>query len=173
MAFEYPKHPNTGRKDPFRDENGQNPFSDEGPEAEISDNPYGVVNQDTGPVFQTGEFETQYPHRGGRVLALGVSGAALSALGAVGTIAAAFSPSGAGMVLPLVAGMLILGLPISWSAWMLGRHDLRAIRGGAMDKTGHKKTRFGHALGIAGTLIAIVPVVVAVVRFLNLLAQEL
>ena len=172
MSFEYPNHPNTGRKDPFQDEEGRNPFADEGPEAETSENPYGVTGQDAGPTFQAGEFETVFPHRGGRIFGLGILGAIMSSLGAAGTIACALSPSGGGSLLTLSAGMLILGLPCAWSAWMMGRHDLRAIRAGAMDDAGHKKTRRGYALGMAGTLIAIAPVVAAIVMFLKVIAEE-
>ena len=58
MPFEYPKHPNTGRRDPFRDEQGDNPFADDGPEAEVSENPYGVSVSQTGPTFRPDDFET-------------------------------------------------------------------------------------------------------------------
>ncbi len=173
MPFEYPKHPNTNRKDPFHDEEGRNLFADEGPESEVSDNPYGVSGQDGGRTFQTGEFETVFAHRGGRVFGLGIMGAIMSALGAAGTIACVLSPSGAGSLLSLSAGLLILGLPCAWSAWMMGRNDLRAIRAGAMDDSGQRKTRGGYALGMAGTLVAIAPVVVVVVLFLKMIGEEL
>lgn len=175
MSFEYPKHPNTGRKDPFHDEDGRNLFADDKdePEAEVSDNPYGVASSDAGPTYQETDFETVLPHRGGRVFGFGVSGAIMSTLGAAGTIACLFSPSSIGMLLTLTTGLLVLGLPCAWSAWMMGRHDLRAIRSGAMEDTGYRKTRRGYMMGLVGTLIALAPLVVAVLMFLKVVGEEL
>jgi hypothetical protein len=173
MSFEYPEHPNTGRTDPFRDEDGQNPFADDGPEADVSDDPYGVTGHDPGPTFVADHYETLLPHRGGRIFGLGIAGLIMSFFGTAGTIACVLSPVGAGSLLPLSAGLLLLGLPCAWTAWMTGRYDLRAMRVGAMDDAGQRKTRHGYAMGIAGTLIAIAPVVAAVVMFLRLLSEEL
>jgi high-affinity nickel permease len=72
------------------------------------------------------------------------------------TIASAFCPV-----------LVIATLTLGGTAWMLGRHDLRAIRSGAMDPTGMKMTRQGHRLGVVGTLIS-VGVIVAFVGSLAL-----
>jgi hypothetical protein len=47
------------------------------------------------------------------------------------------------------------------------------MRAGAMDDAGYRRTRHGHALGVLGTLVAIAPVVIAVVMFLKELSQAL
>ena len=172
MPFEYPKHPNTGRTDPFHDEQGRNLFADDGPQAETNENPYGVSGQDAALTYQAHEYETVFPHRGRRVFGLGITGAIMASLGATGTVAC-FLSLGGGSLLPLSAGLLILGLPLAWSAWIMGRHDLRAIRAGAMDETGRRKTRLGHVLGMAGTLIAIAPVIVAILLLLKVIGEEL
>jgi hypothetical protein len=172
MSFEYPEHPNTNRTDPFQDEEGQNPFGDEGSEVELSDNPYGVPAHDAGPSYQPAEFEAILPHRAGRVFRLGLAGAIMSTLGGLGATGCALSVSGSEILVFLSAGLLLLGLPSAWSAWMLGRHDLLAMRSGAMDGSGLKKTRRGHFLGMAGTLIGAAPILALVLWILKTIGEQ-
>ena len=179
MPFEYPKHPNTGRRDPFRDEQGDNPFADDGPEADVSEDPYAVSASETasalrtGPTYRPNNFETTLPHRGGRVFQLGRIGLALSVLGAVGVATCIAFPEASGLWVVLSAALLLFGLPCSFTAWIMGRNDLRAIRSGAMDDAGLVRTSRGHAFGVIGTLVAIAPVVMAIVMMIRSIAEEL
>ena len=173
MPFEYPEHPNTGRRDPFQDEQGDNAFADDGPEAEVSDNPYGVSSSPTGRTFRPDQFETTLPHRGGRVFALGNIGLVLSVLGAVGVTTCVTFPETSGMWLTFFASALLFGLPCAFAAWIMGRSDLRAIRSGAMDDAGLVRTRRGHLFGVIGTLVAVAPVVIAIAMLIRSIAEEL
>jgi hypothetical protein len=173
MPFEYPKHPNTGRSDPFLDEMGNNPFADDGPAAEVSDDPYAVGASHAGPTFQPDNFETTLPHRGGRVLAIGSVGLVLCVLGAAGIAACVAAPDIAGSWLTLSATSLLFGFSCAPTAWIMGRSDLRAIRSGAMDDAGFLQTRRGHAFGVIGTLIAVAPFVWAIVMLIQSIAEEL
>ncbi len=173
MPFEYPKHPNTGRRDPFRDEQGDNPFADDGPEAEVSENPYGVSVSPTGPTFRPDDFETTLPHRAGRVFVLGGIGLAMSVLGAAGVTTCVAIPEASGLWVTLSAALLLFGLPCAFTAWSMGRNDLRAIRSGAMDDAGLVRTSRGHLFGVMGTLVAIAPVVIAIVMIIRSIAAEL
>jgi hypothetical protein len=173
MPFEYPEHPNTGRNDPFRDEQGDNPFADDGPEAEVSEDPYAVTASEAEPTFHPDDFETTLPHRGGRVFTLGTTGLLLCALGAVGVAIFVAVPDLVGSWLTMSAALLLFGFACAPTAWIMGRSDLRAIRCGAMDDAGLARTRRGYVFGIIGTLIAVAPFVWAVVMMIQSIAEEL
>jgi hypothetical protein len=173
MPFEYPKHPNAGRRDPSRDERGINPFADDAQEDPASDNPYDAPQQAPGVTYQPADFESTYPHRGGRILILGRIGLVLSILGAAGVTTSYVLPESAWLWLVLATALLLLGLAHSATAWIMGRHDLPALRCGAMDQAGLAATRHGHRLGLLGTLIAIAPVIAALVMLVRSIADEL
>jgi hypothetical protein len=46
----------------------------------------------------------------------------------------------------------MLGLPMSWAAWLMGRHDLAAMEAGAMEQKGWRSTRIGWRTGVWATL---------------------
>ena len=93
---------------------------------------------------------------------LGVTGLSMSALGAMGALLLLLVPAAAASTwVYLCAGMLPLGLALSFSSWWLGSRDLRAIEAGAMEGSGRGKTRRGRSMGVIGSLIAVVPVVYA------------
>jgi hypothetical protein len=174
MPFEYPAHPNTNRKDPFQDELGRNPFGDEGPPGPASDDPYSVPAADSGPSYHPDEFETTLGHRSGVVLWLGGLGLAGSALGAAGVLIGLTAMQLAGsLLLWFTGGLLVLGVPASWAAWMMGWQDLRAMRAGAMDRAGLPKTQLGLTLGLMGTLLGAVPVVYVLVLIARRIGEEL
>lgn len=173
MPFEYPEHPNTGRKDPFRDEQGDNPFADDGPEAEVSEDPYAVSVSEAGRTFQLDDFATTLPDRGRRVFVLGITGLVLSVFGAAGVTTVVAVPDLAGSWLTASAAALLFGLSTAPTAWIMGRSDLRAIRAGAMDKAGLVRTTRGHRFGVIGTLVAIAPFVWAIVMMIRSIAEEL
>jgi hypothetical protein len=173
MGFKYPEHPNTNRKDPFRDKDGRNPYAEEQPAGQPSDNPYEASATDEGATYRV-ECETTLPHRGGLVYWLGTVGLASSALGAATTLACAAVPGAAGTsTIGLSAFLLPLGAIAAWSAWMMGRHDVRAMDAGAMEAGGRARTRKGRLRGMLGTLLAIAPIVYVLVQLLKTLAEEL
>ncbi len=171
MTFQYPAHPNTGRTDPFVGPDGKNPFADsdapDAPSPLASDDPYAVPAGEGGISYRP-IYEAVCPHRGRTVFWLGASGGVCAAAAAmfVGSLWAI--PSAATTIASAFCPVLVIAtLTLGGTAWMLGRHDLRAIRSGAMDPTGMKMTRQGHRLGVVGTLIS-VGVIVAFVGSLAL-----
>ncbi len=175
MTFEYPKHPNTDRKDPFRDEGGKNPFADEdSPDVEIPTSPYAASVEATGVTYRPENYETILPHRGRSVSWLGTVGLASSLLGGSGAVLSLVaSPDLAMTGVSICATMSPLGLALSWSAWLMGRHDLRAIDAGAMDDSGRTRTRWGHAMGTFGALIAIAPIGYLILLIARMIAEEI
>lgn len=180
MAFQYPDHPNTGRTDPFVGPDGKNPFADsdapsepapENPQAlpvadtahgasglrssPAPDNPYAWPEGDAAVSYRP-VYEVSLPHRGRTVFGLGAS-ASVSAGLAVASAGAMWAiPNFATNLLGAFCPVLIIAtLTLGGTGWMLGRHDLQAIRGGAMDPAGLKLTRRGHRLGVIGVSIAV------------------
>lgn len=156
MSFQYPAHPNTGRTDPFVGPDGKNPFAEsDAPSQPAPDNPYSVPAGEGGISYRP-SYEAVCPHRGRTVFWLGVSGCVCVAAAALSAGALWAIPSQAttlaGAFWPVLT---IAALTLGGTAWMLGRHDLHAIRAGAMDPAGRKMTRQGHRLGVVGTLISV------------------
>lgn len=158
--FKYPEHPLSNRGDPFRDEQGQNPFADEAPPASApSANPYAPTGAGDQPAYRP-EYEATLPHRGRIVFRLGLWGCLGTLLGAAGGMVVFLTDRSAGGIeLSLWAALLLGGACLAWPAWLMGRSDLAAMRAGAMDREGWRQTRRGHALGAAGTVIALAPLV--------------
>jgi hypothetical protein len=175
MPFEFPAHPNTDRKDPFHDEFGRNPFGDDGVPGAASDNPYGVPAESGGGLsYHPDDYQTTLGHRGRTVFGLGSLGLVCSALGTAGMVACLAAPQSASrLLLGLTAILVLLGVPAAWTAWMMGRQDLQAMRAGAMDPAGLPTTRRGHRLGLMGTLLSAVPIVFLVVQIARTIADEL
>jgi hypothetical protein len=65
-----------------------------------------------------------------------------------------------------------LGGAACWSVWLMARYDLAAMRAGAMHRDTHRPTRWAHRLGIAGTLLAVVPLIVLIVEFVRMILDE-
>ncbi len=86
-------------------------------------------------------------HRGGMILALGISGL-------VTLVVAAFC-------LPLG----IVATPLGIVAWVLGNGDLRDMTAGRMDREGEGLTQAGRVLGIITCSLALLMAVVFVVFF--------
>jgi hypothetical protein len=162
MPFEYPRHPNTHHTNPLRDERGTNPFADDEPDESPPENPYAASAQASGGSYRPREYVTTLASRGSLVFWLGAIGVSKSALGALGVLLLLLLPAAtASTWIYLCAGMLPLGLALSFSAWWLGSRDLRAIEAGAMEGSSRGKTRQGWTMGVIGSLIAVVPVVYA------------
>jgi len=171
MGFEYPAHPHTNHRNPLRDEAGVNPFADEQVAAPATDNPY-AASAEAGAGYQPVQYEQTLPHRGPSVFRFGLSGFVCSALGAGVLVGFLLVPDAVeGTWLSLAGCLLVAGVIASWIAWMRGRDDLRAIWSGAMDPAGSRATRFGHALGLAGTVIATVPLIAGLWRIVQAAAE--
>ncbi len=103
-----------------------------------SENPYASPQEASSPFGPTGLPQ----HRGTLVLTLGITGFVLT-------------PFLCLMCLPLT----FVGMGLTIPAWILGRNDLRAIDSGAMDPAGRGSTLAGMILGIIGTVLAGLPLV--------------
>ena len=156
MAFQYPDHPNTGRIDPFVGPDGQNPFADrDASSSSAPENPYAVPEGDAGVSYRP-VYEVSLPHRGRTVFWLGVSASACAALAVASAGALWAIPNSATNLLGAFCPVLIIAtLTLGGTGWMLGRHDLQALRGGAMDPAGLKLTRRGHRLAVVSASIAV------------------
>ena len=70
-------------------------------------------------------------------------------------------------VLILVLGILSLMIcgVIGIFAWMMGKSDLEKIRLGQMDKEGESLTKVGYILGIVGSILFMLQILLMVVYF--------
>jgi hypothetical protein len=91
------------------------------------------------------------PHRGGIVLALGVSAVSLAGLGALSLLTCCALP------------FLLASLPLGPLAWVMGHGDLKAMRAGTMDRSGEGQTRGGLICAIIATALAAIILVLYVV----------
>jgi len=174
MPFEYPKHPKTNHRNPLRDESGDNPFVDEGADEDAGENPYAASAEASGVSYRPEGYETTLVSRGRLVFWLGAIGLSGSAIGTTGTVLIFLASSAAaGTWVYFCAAMLPLGLAMSFSAWLLGSRDLRAIRAGAMEGSGSERTRRGRTMGMVGSLVAVAPVVYVFVQIVMMIAEEI
>jgi hypothetical protein len=173
MTFRYPQHPNSDRVDPFRDEDGRNPFADADPgDPSPTSNVYQASADGQPASYRPVEHVTSQRARGRPLLLLASLGFVATTLAACGIIAARFVSFDAfGGMLSAMAGPLLLGAAASWSAWMLAGYDLRAMRVGAMQREMEQKTRRAYWMGAVGSLLAIVPVVILITSFIRAVIQ--
>jgi hypothetical protein len=94
---------------------------------------------------------------------LGVTGAFLTAVSLliVGIVAASTRTWTAEMV--YACPTALLGIALSLPAWIMGHHDLAAIRAGALESSGRGRVQIGHRCGVAGTILGVVVLVLTVV----------
>jgi hypothetical protein len=157
MPFEYPKHPLSDRRNPFKDQDGRNPFADAAPVPPPSDNPYAASVDSSGVSYQPSQHQISYAHRGPLVYWFGLIGLVTSLAGAAGVATATVGAVGgtASTALPLSGGLALLGAVFCWSAWWMSGHDLRDMQAGAMRLEGQPQTRRGHRLAGIGLLITL------------------
>jgi hypothetical protein len=167
MTFQYPAHPNTGRTDPFIGPDGKNPFADRDATSQpTADSPYAVPAGEGGISYRP-SYEAVCPDRGRTVFWLGISGCVCVAAAAMSAGALWAIPNTATTVAGAFCPILIIAaLTLGGTAWMLGRHDLHAIRSGAMDPAGMKTTLRGHRLGVVGTVISVGVIAIFVAKLL-------
>ncbi len=66
----------------------------------------------------------------------------------------------AGTILTLaIIGLLVCG-PLCIAAWIMGDNDLREMDAGLMDESGRSSTSTGRSLGVIGTILWIIAVIV-------------
>ena len=174
MSFRYPDHPNTNRTDPFRDEQGRNPFAD--PEDATPDtgaNPYAATDRAGEGCYRPGGYERTVPYRAW-LLIPALSGCVMAILGAAGVVAAFITDAGGG--LQLHAAALLFGAAASVSAWLLARNDLAALRAGAMrtrEGTNPRVAmRWAYWTGVAGSVIALLPLILLVIWLVQAIRSQ-
>lgn len=96
-------------------------------------------------------------HRASVVFGLGLSSLIISV---VGCCANQFVPF-ALTVLAVVLGIL---------GWVFGRHDLRAMEAGIMDRSGYSTTKSGKTLAMVSVLLSIVVFALQILIVLGLIA---
>ncbi len=154
----FPKQPLSGRDQWFVGPDGKNPFADaQVPQPLAASSPAAGGNIFSPPQVQLSapadHYETTLPHRATYVWRLGVLG-----LGGV-----VFGTLALGLVLWLLLSELwslslivtSAAMVVCLMAWTMGRVDLRAIRAGAMDPSGLRRTAWGTWMGLAGFLLGL------------------
>lgn len=63
-----------------------------------------------------------------------------------------------------ILGLIICG-PLAIVAWILGSADLKEMDAGTMDPAGRSNTNVGKILGIVGTILMILGLLVAIIAF--------
>jgi hypothetical protein len=154
----FPGSPEIDDTSPFEDEHGQNPFSDHEPPPPAQDNPYGGPASSSSRSYQPDDFETIYPSRSWLVLLCGVTGVILVTIGVSVSVVALLTAAEWAEGLMYGVPFNLMGVFASAPAWVLGRHDRRAMKAGAMDSTGRRGTTVGYILGVLGTLAGAAPV---------------
>jgi hypothetical protein len=64
-----------------------------------------------------------------------------------------------------IVGWMICG-PVCIAAWVMGADDLKQMKSGRMDRSGETMTTFGMMIGMIGTILMVVGIVIAVPIFL-------
>ncbi len=167
--FKFPRQPLAQHDNPFQDESGKNPFSDESPVEALPDVPAAADNvyapaagPSTGPSPPV-HYEAMLPNRSRSVLFCGATGAVLAALGVLGVLLGLTGSGTLRSALFFCLPLHLFGLTAALPAWIRGAADLRAIKAGAMDASGRRNTRIGLVLGIGAAVAAVVPLTLFVV----------
>jgi hypothetical protein len=63
-----------------------------------------------------------------------------------------------------ILGIVVCG-PLAIAAWVMGSNDLTAIRAGRMDREGEGMTNAGYILGIIGTILFVLQLIVVCLWF--------
>lgn len=174
MPFQLPQHPNSGRKNPFVGEDGKNPFSDTAAKIPADESAVSSVAKSGGVTHRPDDFVTTMSHRGGRILVFGLLGG-LAAVTGFGSFLVAIFGNFAFVEQAFFAlsATSIFGLIASWSTWMAARHDLNAMRHGAMDSRGRTATRWGGLFAMIGTLAALGAMAFVAIQVAREIAAEL
>lgn len=149
----FPKNPLEGVEGRFSDEAGNNPYSDGGPPAEqLDDNPYSAPTDESEPVYQP-EYVEAFSHRAGQMLRMASIGIATSVLFNVALLLIML-----GMIqVPVQYGILLsfANLALTVPAMVMCRNDIIAMKAGAMDSSGLRRTRVSFYVSMLGALISL------------------
>lgn len=154
----FPKQPLAGRDQWFVGPDGKNPFADaQAPEPPAASSPASEGNIFSPPQARlsspAGHYEATLPHRATYVFRLGVAGLGGVVFGilVLGSILWFLLAELRNLSLIVTSAAMVVSL----MAWHMGRGDLRAIRAGAMDPSGLRRTVWGTRLGMVGFLLGL------------------
>lgn len=145
------------------DYKGPNPFADDvsDDEGEVTKESLYAANEGSGYVAE--EYEISVSDRGSTIIVIAACGTITTLLGILSTMT---STSIMCLPMPLFA----LGLTVP--SWLMGRHDLAAMRAGAMSSERRGLTWIGFIMGFVGTVMALGTLIVGLwqiaVTFLGL-----
>jgi len=151
----FPKQPLADRERAFVGPDGKNPFGEaqavpSAPSSAVSENIFSPARSLGSPADRQ-LYEPILPHRAGSVFWLGLLGMGGAALGIL-----VLGP----ILWLLMAGLRNLSLIVVTGAMLvcvvavyMGSVDLKAIRAGAMDPSGERRTILGQRFGILGLLM--------------------
>lgn len=147
----FPKNPNEGRENIFKDADGNNPFGDADAGDEQSTNP--PDDPLSSPAHHDQQsYQPEYAEvltdRRSLVFSLGLFGFILTSLACFVTW---FDSS----LICLSILFLICTLAANLTGWVLGRADLHAMRMGAMSSEGRSMTWYGTWMSILGIWLTI------------------
>jgi hypothetical protein len=148
---------------------GPNPFADNAgppiPFPPSSDPLAGPAVAEVQP-FQPVDIELTQSDRSYRVLLFGVLGSAFVAMSLLIATVVMATTGRLAEELVYCWPTDLLGLSLCIPAWVMARSDLQAIRAGAMDQAGWRRTRIAYWCGFLGSILATLPflaVIVAIV----------
>lgn len=128
-----------------------------------STNPLETSTVDEVQPFKPAEYVVSLPGRSQRILFCGVAGALFVGASLLILVMVLATSPWLSVEMVYTWPTDLLGLALCLPALMMGRSDLRAIRAGAMDAAGIRRTRIGFWCGFLGTLFGAVPFLLAVI----------
>lgn len=96
-------------------------------------------------------------HRASMVFGLGLSSLIINVVGCC-----------ANQVIPFV--LTVLAVVLGILGWVFGRHDLRAMEAGIMDRSGYSTTKSGKTLAMVSVLLSILVFTLQILIVLGLIA---
>ena len=139
-------------------DSGPNPFSDESTAAvPHSDNPLAPSVTDEVQPFRAVEYEQTLSDRSGRVLVLGITGCCVVGVSMLIAIIVMLNTAIWATELVYCLPTDLVGMALCIPAWIMAKADLRAMKAGAMDDAGLRRTQIGYWCGMLGTIWGALP----------------
>ena len=147
--FQFPRNPGTQGPHGFLGPDGTNPFAEQSPPVSASGDVF-ATPVEAGRQSYRPQYERTLPARGTLVFVVGVLGCCIVLVGTLLFLAQVLGQLafGFGLSIPFY----LLGVVPSLAAWIMGRHDLQAMRVGAMNVDDKSFTVWGDRCGIVGTV---------------------
>jgi hypothetical protein len=123
----------------------------------VDANPFAAPAAGSARPYQPGDYEMQSAHRGGQILALGVTGIAFAVMGLMSAAISIFASNDMAWSLFLGIPLQFISLAVSLPAWAMGHADWRAMRANAMDRAGESRTVTGLRLGQVSAALSLLP----------------